>query len=157
MNSLNSIIVEGNVVRTPQIRETPKGTPVCSLSVAVSRWYKSNNGVLVKEVSFFDVDTWGNLAKVCSQTCEKGRGIRVVGRLKQNRWQDSDGKPRSRVCIVAEHVEFKPKFSGVADKTEQGVLNQALQDEDSLLDVTDEDAEADAVMALHQKTREVVF
>jgi single-strand DNA-binding protein len=111
MNSLNSIIVEGNVVRKPEIRETPRGTPVCTFSVAVNRSYKSADGVFQKEVSFFDVDTWGNLAKVCTDTCEKGRGIRVVGRLKQDRWQDNEGKNRSRVRIVAEHVEFKPKFS----------------------------------------------
>ena len=115
MNSLNSIIVEGNVVRTPEIRETPKGTPVCTVGVAVNRWYKGVDGSLQKEVSFFDIDTWGRLAKACSETCQKGRGIRVVGRLKQSRWQDSEGKNRSKVCIVAEHVEFKPKFSGVGD------------------------------------------
>jgi single-strand DNA-binding protein len=35
--------------------------------------------------------------------------VRVVGRLKQDRWTGTDGKPRSAVKIVAEHVEFKPR------------------------------------------------
>jgi single-strand DNA-binding protein len=117
MNSLNSIILEGNVVRTPEIRETSKGTSVCTVGVAVNRWYKSLDGGMQKEVSFFDVDTWGNMAKACSTTCEKGRGIRVVGRLKQNRWQDTEGKNRSQVRIVAEHIEFKPKFSNAEGAT----------------------------------------
>jgi single-strand DNA-binding protein len=112
MNSLNSIILEGNVVKTPEVRQTPKGTPVCTLGVAVNRWYKSLDGKLQEEVSFFNVDTWGNLAKTCSETCEKGRGVRVVGRLKQDRWQEQGGKNRSQVRIVAEHIEFKPKFTG---------------------------------------------
>jgi single-strand DNA-binding protein len=112
MNSLTSIILEGNVVRPPQIQETTKGTPFCKLGVAVNRWYKSMNGAVQNEVSFFDVDTWGNLAKTCSETCEKGRGVRVVGRLKQDRWLDqTTGKNRSKVTVVAEHIEFKPKFS----------------------------------------------
>jgi single-strand DNA-binding protein len=34
----------------------------------------------------------------------------VVGRLKQSRWNDADGKPRSKITIVAEHVEFRPDF-----------------------------------------------
>jgi single-strand DNA-binding protein len=34
----------------------------------------------------------------------------VVGRLKQDRWTDADGKGHSRIEIVAEHVEFKPQF-----------------------------------------------
>jgi single-strand DNA-binding protein len=35
--------------------------------------------------------------------------VRVVGRLKQDRWTDPEGKGRSKVLIVAEHVEFKPQ------------------------------------------------
>ncbi|HVP17640.1 MAG TPA: hypothetical protein VMU36_01500 [Spirochaetia bacterium] len=34
----------------------------------------------------------------------------MVGRLKQDRWTDSDGKPRSRIIVIAEHVEFKPQI-----------------------------------------------
>jgi single-strand DNA-binding protein len=118
MNSLNSIILEGNVIRPPQIQETSKGTPICKLRIAVSRWYKSLNGEVQNEISYFDVDTWGALAKTCSETCENGRGVRVVGRLKQERWQDeSTGKNRSRETIVAEHIEFKPNFSNTLQAT----------------------------------------
>jgi single-strand DNA-binding protein len=35
--------------------------------------------------------------------------VRVVGRLKQDRWTGNDGKPHSKVSIVAEHVEFRPE------------------------------------------------
>ena len=45
---------------------------------------------------------------MCVKWCPKGRGIRVVGRLKQNRWKDDAGKSHSRVKIIAEHIEFKP-------------------------------------------------
>ena len=61
-----------------------------------------------KEVSFFDVESWARLAENCGEHLLKGRGVRVVGRLKQDRWQDKEGNPRSK--IVAEHVEFKPQF-----------------------------------------------
>jgi single-strand DNA-binding protein len=38
--------------------------------------------------------------------------VRVVGRLKQDRWTGPEGQARSKVSIVAEHVEFKPQFKG---------------------------------------------
>jgi single-strand DNA-binding protein len=107
MNSLNSIILEGNVVRAPQIRETSRGSQVCSLPIAVNRWYKSADGTVQEEVSFFDVSSWGDLAAACAENCEKGRGVRVVGRLKQDRWIDQSGKNRSKVYVVADHIEFK--------------------------------------------------
>jgi single-strand DNA-binding protein len=109
MNNLNSILIEGNLVRDPLFRSTPKGTPVCTFSLASNRFYKQDSG-LEKEVSFFDVETWSKLAENCYNLGHKGRGVRVVGRLKQERWSGPDGKPRSRVTIVAEHVEFRPEF-----------------------------------------------
>ena len=110
MNSLNSILVEGNLVRDPSLSKTPRGTQVCTFSVASNRYYKADNESQ-KEVSFFEVEVWAKLAETCAEILKKGRGVRVVGRLKQDRWADNDGKNHSRIKIVGEHVEFKPDFS----------------------------------------------
>ena len=34
----------------------------------------------------------------------------MVGHLKQDRWTSPEGQARSKVLIVAEHVEFKPQL-----------------------------------------------
>ena len=109
MNNLNSILIEGNMVREPLFRTTPKGTPVCTFSLASNRYLKRDVG-FEETVSFFDIETWAQLAESCNNQGRKGRGVRVVGRLKQDRWIDPEGKPRSRIMIVAEHVEFRPEF-----------------------------------------------
>jgi single-strand DNA-binding protein len=114
MNNLNSILIEGNMVRDPQLRATPKGTSVCMFSLASNRFFKQDSG-MEKEVSFFEVETWAKLAEACNNLGKKGRGVRVVGRLKQDRWTGNDGKPHSRVTIVAEHVEFRPEFRKPTD------------------------------------------
>lgn len=111
MNPINSLIVEGNLTRNPEFKETSGGFKVCNLTIAVNRSYKNSEGTKIDEVSYFDVETFGNLAENCARYCEKGRGIRVVGRIKQNRWTNQDGKPQARIMIVAEHIEFKPKFN----------------------------------------------
>jgi single-strand DNA-binding protein len=107
MNNLNSVLIEGNLVRDPEHGTTSKGMPFCRFSMASNRSYKQDDGYQ-EEVSFFDVTAWSRLAEVCGEHLKKGRGVRVVGRLKQDRWTDSEGKNRNRVQIVAEHVEFKP-------------------------------------------------
>jgi single-strand DNA-binding protein len=109
MNNLNSIIIEGNLSRDPDYRETAKGTPLCAFSIASNRFYKQGES-LEKEVSYFDVETWSKLAQSCRNLGHKGRGVKVVGRLKQERWHGADGKARSKVVIVAEHVEFRPEI-----------------------------------------------
>ena len=116
MNSLNSILLEGNLVKDPESKNLPTGTQVCNFSVASDRFYRQNDGT-EKEVSYFDVEAWARLGLACSQNLKKGRGVRVVGRLKQDRWTDPEGKARSRVVIVAEHVEFKPVRQPVPEVT----------------------------------------
>jgi single-strand DNA-binding protein len=118
MNALNSILVEGNVVRDPIVKETPKGSTVCNFSIASNRYYRQGDEY-EEETSFFDVESWGKLAEACVTGCQKGRGVRVVGRLKQERWTGTDGKNFSRVKVVAEHVEFRPKFKNKDDGEEK--------------------------------------
>jgi single-strand DNA-binding protein len=108
MNNLNSILVEGNLVKDPELSYTPKGTAVCKFTVACNRFFKQNEE-LQKEVSYFDVSAWTRLGETCAEYLRKGRGVRIVGRLQQDRWTDQEGKTRSKVHIIAEHVEFKPQ------------------------------------------------
>lgn len=118
MNNLNQILVEGNLVRDPEFKHTPKGTAVCTFSLASNRYFKQDEE-FQKEVSFFDVTTWIALAESCARELKKGRGVRVIGRLKQDRWQDADGKARSRIYIIADHVIFKPFNTDVEKHIEE--------------------------------------
>ena len=113
MNNLNSILLEGNLCRDPELRYTPSdgtspGTAICTLVVSSVRTYKVD-GERTEEVSFIEATTAGKLATVCAEHLAKGRGVRVVGRIKQERWEDADGNARAKVLIVAEHVEFQPR------------------------------------------------
>ena len=125
MNNLNSILIEGNLVRDPNFRTTSKGTSVCTFSLASNRYFKQDSG-MEKEVSFFEVETWAKLAEACSNLGKKGRGVRVVGRLKQDRWTGNDGKQHSKVSIVAEHVEFRPEFKKEAAAERHATIAEEL-------------------------------
>lgn len=111
MNQLNSLIIEGNVTREPEYKETTNGYKVCNIPIAVNRFYKNSDDQGVNEVSYFTIETFGKMAEVCHEKCKKGRGLRVVGRIKQSRWTNAEGKATSRVSIIAEHVEFKKFLS----------------------------------------------
>lgn len=117
MNQLNSILIEGNLTRDPQLKETPRGTQLCTFGLASNRYMRKGEEY-EKETSFFDIETWSGLAQTCGDKLRKGRGVRVVGRLKQDRWTGTDGKPRSAIKIVAEHVEFKPELKEKVDEPE---------------------------------------
>ncbi len=116
MNQLNSIILEGNLVKDSVLSEPAEGFKVCRFTVAVNRFYKNKNDEGVEEVSYFDVEAYGKTAEYCEKKAKKGRGIRVVGRLKQNVWKDSDEKTQSKVFVVAEHIEYKPVYAKAEEK-----------------------------------------
>lgn len=139
MNSLNSILIEGNVVRDPIIRETPRGSVVCNFSLASNRFYKQDDE-FEQETSFFEVESWSKLAEACGKNCGKGRGVRVVGRLKQDRWTGNDGKNYSKIKVIAEHIEFKPQFKNKT-VTEEGAFSATEPaEENSLIDNFDSSA-----------------
>jgi single-strand DNA-binding protein len=151
MNNLNSILIEGNLVKDPLLRSTPKGTQICTLRLASNRYYKQETG-FEKEVSFFEVETWARLAEACYAKAKKGRGVRVVGRLKQDRWNGPDGKLCSKVSIVAEHVEFRPEFKKETKPIEQGDADAEIPYDDY-----PEEEEENALAMAGKQLEPVVF
>jgi single-strand DNA-binding protein len=123
MNNLNSILIEGNLVRDPEYKIIPSGISLCNFSIATDRFIKREES-FDKETSFFDIEVWSKLAEICNNELKKGRGVRIVGRLQQDRWVDSEGKSRSKVKVIAEHVEFKPQIKREFD----GELNDEYSD-----------------------------
>ena len=110
MNNLNEVIIEGHLVRDPEIRWLKENEiAVCRFNVAVNKRYKDKNkDVWIEDTSYFLVESWRNLASMCFKYLKKGMLVRVVGELKQSVWKDSEtDKSRERIYVIAEHVEFK--------------------------------------------------
>ena len=101
MNNLNSLILEGVVIGEPHKSEA---SDVLNFTVVSERYYKNRAGEYVEEKSQFKVVVYG---RMCELPVKDGSGVRVVGRLKQNKWTDSEGASHSEVQIVAEHIEIK--------------------------------------------------
>jgi single-strand DNA-binding protein len=114
MNDLNFDMVEGIISKPPVCRTTKKGDLVCTFSIASNRYFKFH-GKTETETSFFDVEAWEDEAEKCQKIGHKGRRCRVKGRIRQDRWNNPKGEPRSKVVIVAESVEFRPE-----NKNEEG-------------------------------------
>ena len=132
MNDLNSILIEGNLAQEPKYRTTPRGTPLCTFPIATNRFYRQDEGT-EKETSFFNIEAWAKHADICNNHGKKGRGVRIVGRLKQDRWQDSEGKAQSKIVIIAEHVEFRPEFRKNRPADEEAETAESAETEESLV------------------------
>lgn len=108
MNNLNTVLMEGTLIRDPERSHQVTGSSACRISLANNRYYNDRNEKWVNDASFFTVWVFGPVAESCLTYLKKGRGIRVVGRLKQFRYT-SAGFGREKVAILAEHIEFQPQ------------------------------------------------
>ncbi len=107
MACLNQVIIEGRLTRDSEGKERPWGTKYAVMSVALNEYYKDRNGNFASEVGYYDVYANGtNFCDLVIKNGVKGRSVRIVGKLKQDRW-NNNGKNFSKTYIVAEHVDFK--------------------------------------------------
>jgi len=104
--NINRVVLVGNLTRDPELRQTPSGTSVCSLRIAVNSRRRDESGQWTDKPNYFSISVFGNQAESCSQYLSKGRPVAIDGRLDWREWQTQDGQKREAVEIVAESVQF---------------------------------------------------
>lgn len=107
MPNLNQVNLIGNLTREPELRVTPKGTAICTFSLAINRKFKTDAGGEQEEVTFVDIEAWGKAGENIAKYCTKGRPLYVSGRLRLDSWEDKNTKEkRSRMKVVLENFQF---------------------------------------------------
>ena len=104
MKNLAIAILDGNLVRDPESKKTKSNKTVTTFSVAMNHEWPEGN----ESVSYIQIETWDKLAENCALYLRKGRRVTVRGDLRQDRWQDENGKNRERVKVLARDVRFDP-------------------------------------------------
>ena len=104
MNNMNSLILEGVVIGEPHYL---KATQILEFAIDSSRIYKNASEEDVVEHYQFDVVSYGENGKSLLKPLKSCTGVLIVGRLKQDKWEDSDGVTHSKVYIVSEHTKFR--------------------------------------------------
>jgi single-strand DNA-binding protein len=99
---MNKVIQIGNLTRDPESRVTKEGNQLCRFAIAVNSTWKN------EDVLFLDVTCWNKTAENVVKFLKKGSKVAVEGRLKLESWVDKLGDKRSKICLVAESVEFLP-------------------------------------------------
>lgn len=108
MGNINSVIIEGNLVKAAELSSWSDGTPYCRFTIANNESYKDNAGNWVDIPSFFDCVIRGKYGESMHKHLLKGRHVTVEGRLKQSKWKDKDGVNHFAVIIKVNEVSLAP-------------------------------------------------
>ncbi len=121
MQGYNRVILVGNMVRQPQVKELESGTKVARLRLAVNRRRNGPDGKVIEEADFVNVSGFGALADVLERFGRKGEPILVDGRLRQRVWTDAEGRKSSSLEVIMDSF----KFLGGRPPESKGELEQA--------------------------------
>lgn len=101
---LNVIALMGRLTREPELRVTPGGTSVCTVTLAVERDYVERGGE--RETDYIDVVSWGKTAEFVARYFRKGLLVGCQGRLQTRKWRDRYEQSRTAVEVVSGSVYF---------------------------------------------------
>lgn len=107
MANLNKWYGIGRLTQDPDVRHTPRGNQIVTLTLAINRDMKDAQGNKQQETCFIDVTCMGKLGEIAAQYLSRGRECMVEGRLRMQQWTDkATGQNRSRLDVVAENLQF---------------------------------------------------
>ena len=106
MQSLNKVMLIGNLTRDPMPRALASGAQLSEFGIACNRRYRSQQGEDREDTCFVDCEAWGNVADLANRTLTKGACVYVEGRLRMDSWQDKNtGQNRTRLKVVVETLQ----------------------------------------------------
>ena len=125
---MNKVFIIGRLTKEPELRTTPNGVNVATMSVAVTR--RMNR----EQADFFNVIAWRGLADNCAKYLVKGQQVAVAGELRTRSYEANDGSKRYVTEIQADDIEFLAKPGAASTSTDSfgGMQEVDYESEDEL-------------------------
>lgn len=111
--SLNRVQLIGNLGADPELKSTPSGKSVCSLSIATTESYKDKNGEWQSNTEWHKVEMWERLAETAQQYLKKGSKVFIEGKIKTDTYEQN-GVTKYFTKVLAQNMIMM----GSSDRTE---------------------------------------
>ena len=107
MSGINKVILIGNLGKDPEVRYSPHGGAIASLTLATSEsWKDKNTGDKVEKTEWHRVVAFKRTAEIMGEYLKKGSKVYIEGKLQTRKWQDKEGKDRYTTEVVARDMQM---------------------------------------------------
>jgi single-strand DNA-binding protein len=107
MAGVNKVIVVGNLGNDPEVRYTPSGSAVATISVATSdSWKDKQTGEQREKTEWHRIVMFNRLGEIAGEYLRKGSQVYIEGKLQTRKWQDQSGNDRYTTEIVANTMQM---------------------------------------------------
>jgi single-strand DNA-binding protein len=117
--NVNKVILVGRLTRDPEIRTTPGGQSVATISLATNSFWTDKSGARQDKTEFHTIVLWGKLSEIAGQYLIKGQECYIEGRLQTRAYTAKDGSERRVTEIVGETMQMGSK-AGAGGQGGQG-------------------------------------
>lgn len=114
---LNSVTIQGRLVRDIELRRTQNGVACASFTLAVDEDFKNDRGE--KTTQFIDCVAWRAPSEILAQYAFKGMMLIVNGRLQIREYTDKNGQKRRAAEILVDKFYFCEKRESSVQRTQQ--------------------------------------
>ena len=102
--SINNVVLVGRMTRDAELRYTPSNVAVATLTLAVNRPFKNQNGE--HEADFINVVIWRQQAESLANWAKKGALIGITGRIQTRSYDNQQGQRVYVTEVVAESFQL---------------------------------------------------
>ncbi len=131
-NSVNKVILVGNLGQDPEARFTPQGTAVTNLSIATNETWKNQNGEPQDRTEWHRIVMYGKMAETAAEYMKKGQMVYVEGRLETNEWEDQNQVKRKTTQVRCDNFTMLGRRQEGSQITESAGSEQVESGDDDI-------------------------
>lgn len=119
--NLNKVVLGGRLTADPELKQTPNGISVCTVTLAVNRRYQPKNedgSPAQPQADFISLVAWRSQAEFLSRYFRKGSSVCITGAIQTRSWTDQNNQKRYATEVVVDEVMFVDSKSDGASGAE---------------------------------------
>lgn len=101
---INNVVLVGRMTKDADLRYTAQGQAVATLTLAVNRNFKNQNGE--READFINIVIWRQQAENLASWAKKGALIGITGRIQTRNYENQQGQRVYVTEVVADSFQL---------------------------------------------------
>lgn len=141
---INNVVLVGRMTKDADLRYTAQGQAVATLTLAVNRNFKNQNGE--READFINIVIWRQQAENLASWAKKGALIGITGRIQTRNYENQQGQRVYVTEVVADSfqlLEARQNQNGQGQSGNNAVpdfsRNESSFGNSNLMDISDDD------------------
>ncbi len=121
---LNNTILQGRLVREPELKKTRSEVSYCDFTVA---WSEAYNEIEKEYKCFLRCKAWRGTADFLCKYFKKGQDLLVEGKLLTEEWE-ADGERKRHTVLLVEKIHFCGKKEATSQNVSSEQKNSNFQE-----------------------------